>query len=233
MDLSGTALVAVLSALIGSLSALTVGFLTHYSAEQRERLARQYIFREKQLQELYAPILASLLELTTEWELMDQLAGYRAEWDKSMSCITTVSLLPAGPQVHKYNIELHQKQLDVLEQIANIAKRNFYLAEPSTKEQIRKLFRSHANRYVVQYDIPIDATGEPIPSLKQPFSPNLIAFMQDVESQYNRLAKELRTAQFNELQTGNTVLVTSFPTLLSLPDTPGGVLEQRSDGKSG
>ena len=163
-------LITILAALIGALSAQAVGYLTHYSSEQRERLSRQYTFKEKQLQNLYAPILAHLVDLVARWELVQHLREDREKLIKSHKLKDFESTEQLRKPVAQYHSDQYAYQLQVLEKVATLAKENIQYAEPDTKKHIKNLFRFFFYfEVVVKYHIPVDATGEEIPSPIDPF----------------------------------------------------------------
>jgi hypothetical protein len=221
--------VTLVAAFVASITTLTVGFLTHYSGEQRERLSRQYSFREKQLEKFYAPILARLVELSAQWQLAEKLTENQQNILNKMG--HSGDVLKVMGRAQDYVIETHKRQNVILEEMAQIARENFNLAEASTVNKVNKIFRSNLNRKSVTFGFPIDASGEPIPSLSAPFSPDLVEFMQDIQMQHNRLAKELRTAQFNDLQLSDiSEIRTTFPNLLVFKDVDvSALLEQNRE----
>lgn len=224
-------LVTLTSAFVAALTTLTVGFLTHWSGEQRERLTRQYLFREQQLQKFYAPILSRLIELSTHWQLAEKLTENQKELLKKMGQGGDPSKVMKPAQ--DYVIEVHKRQNEILEEIANITRENFHLAEASTIAEATNIFRSNLNRKSVSFGFPIDASGEPIPSLGEPFPPSLIKFMMDIQTQYNRLAKELRTAQFNEIQVSDVSKIkTDFPNLLEFKSADTTVFLEKAKDNS-
>lgn len=224
-------LVTLTSAFVASLTTLTVGFLTHYSGEQRERLTRQYSFREQQLQKLYAPILARLIELSAHWQLAEKLTTHQKDLLKKMG--TSGDPIKIMKPAQDYVIEVHKRQNILLDEIADIARENFNLAEASTISEMTNIFRSNLNRKSVSFGFPIDASGEPIPSLSEPFPPLLIKFMLEIQTQYNRLAKELRTAQFNDLQQSDiSEIQTNFPNLLEFKNADVSALLEESKDSS-
>lgn len=216
-------LVPIFTALLAAAAAFGGGFLSHYSADQRERMARQAAFREAQLRQLYSPLLARLAELHERWALVSHLYTSQQQLIDQHNLQGQI-MLDTIAKAQDFHVAQLQRQNEIFQELVQIMRDQFHLAEPSTRSHFRSVVRFFANREAVAtVGVPIDATGEPIPGPGAPYPAAIQQFMLDIETQHNRIAEQLRTARYSELETSPELLVVPQqpPLLPDLNTAPG------------
>lgn len=184
--------VYVLPAIIGGIGGLIVSVVSHYLTRSKETYERRYQFKERQLSEFYSPIYTRITKLTIDWELIEHLYADREELIKEKNVTSFEATERLRIPVVKAHREQYRKQEQLLEEILEIADTKFYYAEPSTRTHLRSLFRFYSNfRTSRDFHIPIDATGQEIPSPRKPFTDEISDFFFEIERIHNRLSEEL------------------------------------------
>ncbi len=199
---------------IGSLIGI---WLTQAWIDWRERGVRRAAYRNRQLKELYAPIVSRVVDLTQRWQLVSELRQNLERIGRECNLVGQDALIHMEP-AHKLHAQTHVYQNQVFQEVFGILKSNLDLAESATLVHFANLCRHVANREAVKaVGVPIDVTGEQIPSPENPFSPAIQEFNADVVQQHNQIASELRSGQFTDRSQPADVAIA----LVEPPQLPG------------
>lgn len=210
-----TIIIGFISAVVGFFGGILVCLLAHLFTVSREKYGRRYNFKQSQLTNLYAPLLAKAAELVVGWELVEQLFLDEQEKREKARHLDPES----SDRLHKPVSQRHQKQYEEqtkkLAEMSTIATTHFELAEPSTKRLLKHLFRFVANFDASkEFHIPIDATGQRIATVNSPFPAQIRDLFEDLETTYDRLSSELRSG---DLDRKNSVVTKSTKSILKRP----------------